>query len=203
MLITKRSMACLGVLGLLVLSGCADGPIDNADSAHVVLQIETLDTPGVTGAVEGDGVCSGDAQVSCTSDATCANAQPALGSCIGLTCTRVIAEWSGTARNVPKNSLANTSPFNDIILQTLDLSYPGSGLPSVTIGLGSITIPADSSGSFEFFPITFQAIEGFPDDTAASVDVLFTIHGTTPVDDAVSVTGAAQLNIEKCFNTGP
>jgi len=202
MFITKRSMACLGVLGLLILAGCADGPIDSPGSAHVVLQLETLDTPGVTGAVEGDGVCSGDAQVSCTSDATCANAQPALGSCIGLTCTRTIAEWSGTARNVPKNSLANTSPFNDIVLQRVDISYPGSGLPSTTVGIVG-TIFADTSGSIEFFPITFQAIEGVPDDTAVSVDVVFTIYGVTEVDDNVQLTAAAQLNVEKCFNTGP
>ena len=199
----KSWMACFGVLSLLIVAGCASGDIDDADSAHVVMQIETLDTPGVTGAVEGDGVCSGDAAVSCASDATCANAQPALGSCIGLTCVRTITEWSGTMRNVPKNSLANTSPFNDITLNTVDVSYPGSGIAPETLGMGGVTIPADNSGSFAFDPITFQGIAGFPDDQSASVNVLFTIRGQTAVNDAVTVTAAAQLNIETCFNTGP
>ena len=41
---TKLSWAALGALSLLAFVGCASGPLDESDSAHVVLQIETLDT---------------------------------------------------------------------------------------------------------------------------------------------------------------
>jgi hypothetical protein len=199
---TKRLMACLGVLTLLVFAGCASGPIDDADSAHVALQIENFTAPSITGSIEGSGICSGDGITPCTSEAQCASASPPNGSCIGLTCVRTITPWAGSARNVPKNSLANTSPFNDIVLLQVDVSYPAAGIPPQAQGLGSVTVPADGSAPFAFDPITFDALNtAFPLPTdSGSIDVVYSITGRTFSNDTVNVAGSRQLNVETCFD---
>lgn len=198
----KFSWVGLGVVGLLALIGCASGPLDSSGSAHVVLQIQDLNTPAVTGSIQGSGVCSEDSSVSCTSDAQCANANPAIGSCIGLTCIRTITEWAGTVKNVPKNPLAITSPANDIVLTTIEITYGGTTFTPYIQGLGSVTVPADSSNSFAFDPITFQnLLSAFPDnDDSGSLNVIFTIAGETYSNDSVTVIGSRQLNVESCFD---
>jgi len=198
----KCSWIGLGVVGLLALIGCASGPLDDSSSAHVVLQIQDLNAPAVTGTIQGSGTCSGDNLVSCTSDAQCANASPPIGSCVGLTCIRTISEWAGTVRNVPKNPLAVTSPANDIVLLTIDIAYGGVALPPYSQGLGSITVPADGSNDFAFDPITFENLfTAFPDnDDSGSVNLIFTITGETFSNDTVHVVGSRQLNVESCFD---
>jgi len=199
---TNRWWTCLGLIGILVTAGCASGSIDDPDSAHVYLRLDQLDTPAVTGSIQGSGTCSGDPSIPCTSDFVCASAQPAAGFCQNIPCVRTINEWTANLSNIPKNSEAITSPFNDIILDRLLITYspPLSGVSSQVVGLGGVSIPADGTGSVSFAPIIFQALATIPIDASTTTNLSLVFQGHTPVnDDITGGPSSVQLFIEQCF----
>ena len=68
------------------------------------------------------------------------------------TCTYTVSVATGTFMNKPKNQFAGTSPYNDIILQSLDITYTwddqATQIPNpVTSGLGG-SVPAGGSGAW-------------------------------------------------------
>ena len=82
-------------------------------------------------------------------------------------CTYTISPVSATLKNLPKNALAVTSPFNDIILQSVSISYvwdDGVVTSPVQAGLGG-TVPANGTASAQFAAISNVALGAtqFPD----------------------------------------
>jgi len=186
---------------MLVIAGCAIGSIDDPDSAPVYLRLDSLETPAVTGSVQGSGTCSGNPTIPCTSDFVCSSAQPAAGFCQNIPCVRTINEWTADLTNLPKNSLAITSPFNDIILDRLLITYEPalSGLTSQVVGLGGVTIPADSTATVMFAPIAMQALEEIPFDQSITVDLTLVFEGRTPGNASIESSPVTEgLFIEKC-----
>src|SRR5262245_24999299 len=105
--------------------GC-NSTIDDTDSAPVVLEVENLQIPPVTS----------------TSDPL----NP--GSC-----TATLTNSSATFKNKPKNAVAVSSPFNDIILQNVVVTYAwddGVGVTGpTTFGVGG-SVPANGSATGQF-----------------------------------------------------
>jgi hypothetical protein len=199
---TNRWWSYLVLVGMLVIAGCASGSIDDPDSAPVYLRLDALDSPAVTGSIQGSGTCSGDPTIPCTSDFVCSSAQPAAGFCQNIPCVRTINEWTANLSNVPKNSSAVTSPFNDIILDRLLISYnPAlSGVASQVVGLGGVHVPAASAGVVTFAPIIFQALAAIPINASTTTNLTISFEGHTPVNDQiVSGPSSTQLFIEECF----
>ena len=118
-----------------------NGTIDN--EPNVVLELETLTVPPVTSSANG------------TNGA----------------CTYTVTVANGTFKNKPKNQFAGTSPFNDIILQNVNISYTwddGVAQIPVTAGLGG-SVPANGSTSTQFTVVSNAAltVDG-PNDPAGT-----------------------------------
>jgi len=159
----------------LVLASCASGPIDDPSGAAVYLEVEITDSPSITGQFQ-QGVC-----------------------------VIQITEWGADFINLPKNSSATTSPYNDVIVEDIDISYAWPGAPSVTVPPDRTipspgTVPADSSQSINFEPILLQDLTA---DMLGTTGILtMSINARTPVNDRIRVQIGEALIIEQCQGSG-
>ena len=154
-----------------------NGTIDK--EPNVVLEVETLTVPPIT------------------------STQNAAGGA----CTYTITSASGTFKNKPKNQFAGTSPFNDIILQTVSIAYVWDDLlvqDPVTAGLGG-SVPANGSATALFSVVSNAALEepiAAPPNPSGraghTASLSLTFNGTTVSGDAVSATTGASLQVNSC-----
>lgn len=172
----NRSWLLLTLAGLMSLAmSCASGPIDDASGAAVVLEVQITDSPAITGQFQ-DG-----------------------------TCVIRITEWSAQFANIPKNSSATTSPYNDIIVEDIDISYSWPGAAGVTIPPERTipspgTVPANGSQSINFEPILLQDLS---QDMLGTTGILaLRINARTPVNDRITVNIGEALVIEQCQGSG-
>jgi hypothetical protein len=126
----------------------------------------------------------------------------------GGACTFTVTSASGSFNNKPKNQYAGTSPFNDIVLQSVEISYvwdDGVVQPSVSAGLGG-TVPANGSSSAQFSVISGAAltVDG-PTDPAGTgraghtANLALTFRGTTVAGEAVSASTGGTLPVNSCI----
>ena len=160
---------------------CTNNSLDDSGGPNVTLQVSQLDTPQVSGNVnEGTCMMTG---LPCLDNNNCAfgdvcNIPPNTGNCS-------ISTWNATMENKPLSELATTSPFNDVTLTTLTIDYvwsPPVSVPPVTqvvIPLG-VTIPVNSSGVIEFFPIGQSVITALGADPGIPA-------GTNPIVSAIPI----------------
>ena len=118
------------------------------------------------------------------------------------TCTYLIAAATGTFNNKPKNALAIASPFNDIILQSVDIAYTwddGVVTPSRTTGLGG-SVPANGTSAATFTVVSNTDLNISPPDGRAgrTAALVLTFHGQTVSGDAVSATAGGSLQVNSC-----
>jgi len=125
----------------------------------------------------------------------------------GGTCTYTLTPATVTLKNLPKNSLAEESPFNDIVLRSVDIAYvwdDGAVTPSTTAGIGG-TVPANGTGTAQFTAISNVAlgVTQAPDPIGngraghtASLAMVF--NGATVSGDAVSATAGGTLQVGSC-----
>ena len=193
----KANLFCVVpiVLAILVMPGCTeDGSLDDGDAANVLLQILGVTNPAVTGEAT-LGTCS-ISLVDCLTNDNCGE--------LGGTCTPPVAtgectvnDWTIQMRNAAKSEGAVNSPFNDIFLSMVTITYDDLDgteyAPDSEIAI-SVTIPAASEVGFSIAPIAFNEID--PDDTTINLTMTFT--GTTVAGTAVAAIAAAQLFIEDC-----
>jgi hypothetical protein len=146
---------------------------------NVVLEVETLTIPPVTSAQDS----------------------------INNTCTYTITAANGTFKNKPKNQFANTSPFNDIILQNVVINYvwdDGVANVPVTAGLGG-SVPADGTATAQFAVVSNAALStDGPNDPAGTgraghtASLGMTFNGITVSGDHVSTTTGGTLQVNSC-----
>lgn len=149
-----------------------NGTIDK--EPNVVLEVETVTIPPITSAQ--DSVLN--------------------------TCTYTITSATGTFKNKPKNQFAGTSPFNDILLKNLQVSYTwddGHVTNPVTTGLSG-AVPANGSSTAQFSVISNQALtEPFPGGRSGHTAALnMTFHGETVSGDPVQVSTGGTLQVNSC-----
>jgi len=120
------------------------------------------------------------------------------------TCTYTVSVATGTFMNKPKNQFAGTSPYNDIILQSLDITYTwddqATQIPNpVTSGLGG-SVPAGGSANAVFSVISNAALEntGALGRAGHTASLGLTFRGTTVSGDPVSATTGATLQVNTC-----
>ena len=168
------------LLALLVLASlsCVSGPLDDGDSADVVLEILTMTSPPITG-TENNGVC-----------------------------VYTVTEWTANVTAVPKNSLATSSPFNDVIMVDMLIDYtdidgnPLPGIPQRTQGLGDSTVEAGGTQEVTFSPIAFDDLLTLP--PSSTVQLTMTFNARTVEGTGISDTASRWLNVEDCLPTsGP
>jgi len=118
------------------------------------------------------------------------------------TCTYTIAPANGTFKNKPKNQFATTSPFNDILLQTLSISYQwddAQPASPVTTGLSG-SVPANGSSTAQFSVISNHALEttGPLGRAGHTASLNMTFHGQTVSGDDVQVSTGGTLQVSSC-----
>jgi hypothetical protein len=182
-------------VALLGVAACTENELDESD-ADVILEILGITNPSVTGQVE-LGTCSVSGNDCLTID-DCPIGEfcdlPVVpGECL-------ITEWSVSLSNKPLNEGGVETPFNDIVVNTVTITYTTQGgamyAPARTVQLGTV-IQASSNGTVTFAPITFDDLSA--DNTTINLGLLFSAD--TVSGNAVSVFGGtgAQLFIEDCI----
>jgi hypothetical protein len=167
----------IAVTLILAAAGWFAGCNQHVDEEpNQVLEITTLTIPPITG----------------TRDAS-------SGSCI-LTITNV----SAALKNLPKNHLAITSPFNDIYMQDVLINYvwddaTTTGTLAVTaaqFGIGA-TVPANGSITAQFPPINGQDLTS--DRIGHSARLILVFRGTSVAGESVSATSGGSLIVNPCL----
>ncbi len=204
----SKTWISLMLVVFVMTAACTNNSVDDADSANSVLEVVTLDNPAITGQITA-GTCSLDTARVCVTDADCSATPdlPAGGVCLidptGEGCQ--VEEWSASLGNVPKSELGTTSPFNDIVMQSVTISYawdvPFANGP-VTFPLAGTISPGSTLAS-TFFPITNADLTALganlPVPIAVTGFLTLTFRGTMVDGSPVVVTAGEQLFIEACF----
>lgn len=161
---------------VLIAAGCTGNSLDDADSADVVLEVFNIpQIPPVTTAI----------------DASSGN------------CLFTITNLTVTFQNKPKNELGAESPFNDIEMRSVTLSYtwdtPALTTPTRIVPLGG-TIAAGGSGTVSFQAIAAGDLTTGNAGHSAGVTMFF--QGQTVSGNAVSARGGGTLTVNSCTTCG-
>ena len=172
-----KLLTCAVVIAVAGWFAGCNSTVDN--SPNVVLEVQTITIAPITSSQNGT----------------------------GGTCTYTLTPATASFKNLPKNQYSGTSPFNDIVLQYVDISYvwdDGAPTTPVSPGIGG-TVPAGGTQSIQFSVISNAALgyTQLPDPVgngraghSASLAMVF--HGTTVAGDAVSATAGATLQVGSC-----
>jgi len=117
-------------------------------------------------------------------------------------CTFTLTNATATFKNKPKNALAVESPFNDIILQTLDVAYRWDDLaatPAATGGLGG-SVPANGSSTAQFAVVSATDLSA-GNRAGHTASLALTFRGTTVSGDDVETTTGGTLQVNSCATT--
>jgi len=155
-----------------------NGTID--DEPNVVLEVQQLTISAITASANGPG---------------------------GI-CTYTLTPSTGSFKNLPKNQFAGTSPFNDIVLSSVNISYAWDDhVPQAPVlaGVGG-TVPAGGSQSAQFSVISNAAlgVDG-PNDPVGNgrsghtASLGLTFFGTTVSGEAVSASAGGTLQVNSCI----
>lgn len=158
-----------------LLGGCADGDIDDADSAPVELQVDVTQSPAIRGQLE------------------------------GTECLLTVTEWTVTYKNQPKSELAKTSPFNDIYVDSVTVSYEWPASPGVvpppprTIPTPG-TVAPEQTKAIPFVPILLDDVSAEMLGTTAILTL--DVNARTAAGDPIEIRAGEALVIEACRGGG-
>jgi hypothetical protein len=156
------------LVALAGLTAC-NSALDDPDGPNVVLEAENVIIPPVNG-----------------------QSDPITG------CTFTVTNATATFKNKPKNEPGGNEPFNDIVLQSVHVSYdwgPGQApLADADFGLGG-TVPANGTSAGQFAVISAVDLLLYEGLTGSLV---LTFHGRTVSGEAVSTTTGGVMNIGTC-----
>lgn len=163
-------VAVAAVLAIVSFAPGCNSNIDSANGPDVVMLVENVTIPPVTGSLDQ------------TTN----------------TCTLTVTNATATFKNKPKNELATTSPFNDIILQDVTVGYSwqdgNNPLTPSVFGVGG-SIPANGNSTASFAIANVGDILAHTNQTAA---LTLTFRGQTVAGDSVSVTTGGSLVVNSC-----
>ena len=167
---TKRILALFALVVLASLTSCNSG-LDDPDGPNVVLEAENLVIPPVNG----------------TTDTTS-----------GI-CTFNVTNANATFRNRPKNEAGATSPFNDVVLLSVHVSYdwgPGNAPQAdADFGLGG-TVPANGTATAQFAVVGGNDLILHEGQVAS---LILTFSGRTVSGEAISTTTGSTLAVGTCL----
>ena len=168
----KYLATALAALTLVAVAGCASGDIDDPGSPPNALQVALTESPPVTG----------------TLDAL-------TGGCI-LTLT----EWELQVTNVPKNTLAVASPYNDFFVDYIIVNYDWPGVAVVVPPQRELpspgTVAPNKTVSIKFEPILFQDFDTNMQGTTGLLDMRVVARYAD--GSRISVPLRESLAVESC-----
>jgi len=154
---------------VLIAAGCTGNSLDDGDSADVVLEVYNI--PQVP---------------------------PVTTALNGAICTFTVTNMTVSLQNRPKNELV-TSPFGDVVMQSVTLSYNWDTLPPTptrTVNVGG-TIAVGSTGTVSFAPIVLGDLTNTYAGHSASVSAVF--RGATVAGDAVQASAGFSFSVNSCL----
>ncbi len=163
----KLLLALLVGIALLGVS-CAQGDLDSG--ADVVVTVQTMTIPPVTGAAGGTG------------------------------CIFTVTDATASLLSQPKSLPANNSPANDTVISSVTISYTWDDLALVTPTRTfevSGTIPVNGSGSIQFPPIAAGDLTAAFSAHTATLSITF--NGATVSGDAITVPAGGNLTVNACI----
>jgi len=194
---TNRWWILLLAVVLLAATACTENDLDESE-ASVVLEILGISNPEVQGDTGGAGQCTGDPSIPCLDNQICADNQ--AGTCDFPDALCTVTDWTVSVANQPLNDAGLESPFNDIVVISVIISYfnlDGSNYaPDRTVPIGA-TIRAGSIGTMTFAPIAFDDIS--TDNTTVNLILAFDAVTVSGEDVEVAGGNGAQLFIEDCI----
>jgi hypothetical protein len=194
---TNRCWILLLAVVLLAATACTENDLDESE-ASVVLEILGISNPEVQGDTGGAGQCTGDPTIPCLDNQTCIDNQAGVCDFPDAACT--VTDWSVSVANRPLNDAGLDSPFNDIVVISVVISYlnlDGSNYaPDRTVPIGA-TVTAGSVGTVTFAPIAFDDIS--TDNTTVNLVLGFDAVTVSGEDVEVAGGNGAQLFIEDCI----
>lgn len=162
-------LALVAALSAGVL-GC-NSVLDDGDGPNVVLTVEQMTIPVVTAAVN---------------QAT-------------LQCVFTVSDATATLKNQPKSAVAGESPFNDVVMESVTVSYawddPALVTAPRTFPLGG-TVPAGGTGTVMFPPIASGDLTPAFEGHTAGLTMVFTgrmVDGTP-----ITANGGGSLTVNFC-----
>lgn len=162
----------LSICLVLASAGCVSGDADDPSGPDVELQVVITESPPVS-AQDQEGVCE-----------------------------MRITEWTVSFTNVPKNALANTSPWNDVEIESITITYD---FPDVPAFVTTRTIPtpgtvaAEGTQTIKFEPILFQDLTDNPGLLGVSGILTLSVRARTTDNIVIWKTIGEVLNIEQCL----
>jgi hypothetical protein len=169
-----RKLLIVGTAVLLLATlGCSESGLDDGTSANVVLAVDQLQLSIVTSTYE-----------------------PLQGVCVFQ-----ITESTATLSNIPKSETAITSPFNDVLITRMTISYEwDDGFPSSSyVTSPRVVIPANGSNTIQFLaadPSLF--LPGAARD-GHSAEVTIVFDGEVADGDKVQAVGGGALFVNSCL----
>ncbi len=189
----NRRWILLLAMVLLAGAGCTENDLDESE-ADVLLEILSVTNPPITGEAE-FGNCSVSVALQCLDNNNCPEGEVCILPPGGSEC--VITEWSVTFANKPLSSGASTTPYNDVVVENLTLTYDdGAYAGAQVLAIGQV-IEADSTGTITFFPIAIDEVAA--DNTTVAVGMTFTAKTVTGLSVFVAGGTGSQLLIEDCL----
>lgn len=170
MRVTKHILLGLLAASLVMAVGCADGDLDDGDTADVFLTVENMDIPIVT-----------------------ATTDP-----VTMGCVLTVTEASATLANNAKNSFAN-NVFTDVTLSNVSVAYAWDDAalatpPTTFVVSGKIVV--NGTGTVTFPPINLGDIDATFSGHSANLSMVFS--GNTVEGTPISTTGGGQLQVNSC-----
>lgn len=166
--------ACAALL--VVAVSCTGNALDDGGSANVVLQVQEVTIPPVQ-----------------------SQPDPVGGGCVFL-----LTEATATLNNVPKSDFEEGSPFADIIITSLTISYvwddPAITTPPYTTS-ERVVIPVDGTNQVKFLAIPLTELDVTKEGHSAELTMLF--RGHTEAGSAVEAVGGGVLIVNSCIQIGP
>ena len=171
------SLIAVAALCVAVIApGCSDTTVDDGDTGDVVLEVASVTTTPITTAEDPNNPGS---------------------------CTITVTDWTTQLNNKPKNGSAIVSPWNDVLMKTVDITYvwddPSIVTPPVTMNLNG-TVPANGSLGVKFPPIFLGDVT--PAMLGHSANLTMTFHGTAVSGEDVTTTAfGAVMSVNACIGS--
>ena len=165
----RKTWWLIALTGLaLAIGGCSNDNLDDGDSADVILEVATADTPPVEASLNMD------------------------------ECVFSVEDWIFGMRNRPKNSLAAAPFNDIILdeVEVEYNWFSGAVTPTRIFGLGGVTIETDSEAPATFPPIALNDLSPAFEGSSASLTLTFRAH--TVEGTSIRARHTATLAVNFC-----
>ena len=169
---TNRCLAATLVAGMVLAGGCAGNGQDAGDGPDQVLQVDSITIPPASTIYDPD----------------------------QLMCVTQFAPATVILRNQHKTEIEGGSPFNDIVMDTVTITYtwdnPAVQTPPQTLDIGGV-VGAGKTATISFVPIPSGQFTPAMVGATVSMDMKF--NGHMESGEPVVADGGGSLTINPCL----